>query len=189
MRGSPGDRRKVCKRLTTVTFTVTESFRFVATSVREAKPKSNTITVARRLAVRVMRPAFYWGYGHFAVYAGIAAFGVGIQLAIEAAAPEYALAAGASLPEGYGLGARAVLAGGVGLFLLGIAFVDRVNEGTTNDRVLLARLSAVMLLVPVAALGSLLSPLAFTATVSLVLLALTVYETLSADPQAGSSAS
>ena len=32
------------------------------------------------------RPAFYWGYGHFAVYAGIAAFGVGIQLAIEAAA-------------------------------------------------------------------------------------------------------
>jgi low temperature requirement protein LtrA len=135
------------------------------------------------------RPAFYWGYGHYAVYAGIAAFGVGIQLAIEAAAPEYALAAGASLPEGYGLGARAVLAGGVGLFLLGIAFVDRVNEGTTNDRVLLARLSAVMLLVPVAALGSLLSPLAFTATVSLVLLALTVYETLSADPQAGSSAS
>jgi low temperature requirement protein LtrA len=77
----------------------------------------------------------------------------------------------------------------VGLFLLGIAFVDRVNEGTTNDRVLLARLGAVLFLVPVTALGSLLSPLAFTATVSLVLLALTVYETLSADPQAESSAS
>ena len=29
------------------------------------------------------RPAFYWGYGHYAVYAGIAAFGVGVQLAIE----------------------------------------------------------------------------------------------------------
>jgi hypothetical protein len=77
----------------------------------------------------------------------------------------------------------------VGLFLLGIAFVDRVNEGTTNDRVLLARLGAVLFLVPVTALGSLLSPLEFTATVSLVLLALTVYETLSADPQAESSAS
>jgi low temperature requirement protein LtrA len=131
------------------------------------------------------RPAFYWGYGHFAVYAGIAAFGVGVQLAIETAAPEYALAAGASLAGDYGLGARAVLAGGVGLFLLGIAFVDRVNEGTTNDRVLLIRLAAVALLVAVTVLGFLLSPLAFTATVSLVLLALTIYETLGAEPPEG----
>jgi low temperature requirement protein LtrA len=46
------------------------------------------------------RPAFYWGYGHFAVYAGIAAFGVGVLLAIEAAAPLYALAAGAPASEG-----------------------------------------------------------------------------------------
>ena len=91
---------------------------------------------------------------HFAVYAGIAAFGVGVQLAIETAAPEYALAAGASLAGDYGLGARAVLAGGVGLFLLGIAFVDRVNEGTTNDRVLLIRLAAVALWSPLPRLVS-----------------------------------
>jgi low temperature requirement protein LtrA len=78
-----------------------------------------------------------------------------------------------------------VLAGGVGLFLLGIAFVDRVNEGTTNDRVLLTRLGTVVLLVPVTALGSLLSPLAFTATVSLILLALTIYETLGSGPPEG----
>jgi low temperature requirement protein LtrA len=117
------------------------------------------------------RPAFYWGYGHFAVYAGIAAFGVGVQLAVEAAAPQYALVAGALPSEAYGLGQRTVLAGGVILFLLGIAFVDRINEGTENDRVLLARLVAVALLVLVTALGSLLSPLAFAATVSLVLLA------------------
>ena len=74
-----------------------------------------------------------------------------------------------------------MLAGGVGLFLLGIAFVDRVNEGTTNDRVLLIRLAAVALLVAVPRLVSC-SPLAFTATVSLVLLALTIYETLGAPP-------
>ena len=129
------------------------------------------------------RPAFYWGYGHYAVYAGIAAFGVGVQLAIESAAPLYALAAGAPAPEGYGLGARTVLAGGVILFLLGIAFVDRINEGTQNDRVLIARLAAVTLLVPIIALGSLLSPLTFTITVCLVLLALTAYETLTEDPK------
>jgi low temperature requirement protein LtrA len=127
------------------------------------------------------RPAFYWGYGHFAVYAGIAAFGVGVQLAIEAAAPQYALAAGAPALEGYGLGARTVLAGGVILFLLGIAFVDRINEGTQNDRVLIARLAAVALLIPTTALGSLLSPLAFTVSVCLVLMALAFYETLTED--------
>jgi len=74
-----------------------------------------------------------------------------------------------------------VLAGGVALYLAGIAFVDRVNEGTTNDRVLLARVGSVALLVALAALGSPLSPLAFTATVSLVLLALTTFETLLED--------
>ena len=131
------------------------------------------------------RPAFYWGYGHFAVYAGIAAFGVGIQLAVEAAAPQAALAlsTGAPSPVGYELGARTILAGGVALFLLGIAFVDRINEGTTNDRVLLARLGAVAILVGITALGSVFSPLAFTAAVSLVLLALTTFESLDEVPR------
>jgi hypothetical protein len=77
-----------------------------------------------------------------------------------------------------------VLAGGIVLFLVATAFVDRVNEGAANDRVLLVRLASVALLVAVTALGTLLSPLAFTGVVSLVLLALTTYETLSADPQA-----
>jgi len=84
------------------------------------------------------RPAFYWGYGHFAVYAGIAAFGVGTQLAIEAAAgTEEALALAGAAPAGggYDLGARLVLAGGVALYLAGITFVDRVNEGAAGDRV------------------------------------------------------
>ena len=109
---------------------------------------------------------------------------MGVLLAIEAAAPQYALAAGAPASEGYGLGARTVLAGGVVLFLLGIAFVDRINEGTQNDRVLLARLAAVALLVLISAFGYLLSPLALTATVSLVLLALAAYETLSEEAPA-----
>jgi low temperature requirement protein LtrA len=65
----------------------------------------------------------------------------------------------------------AVLAGGVVLFLAASAFVDRVNEGAANDRVLFVRLAAMAILVAVTALGSLFSPLAFTATVSLVLLA------------------
>ena len=110
-------------------------------------------------------PAFLWGYGHFAVYAGIAAFGVGVELAVEAAAgPEAnagtevaaALAAGASVAEsgeGYGLGARLALAGGVALFLVAIAFVDRINEGRANDPAMRARLGAAAFLLVLSVVG------------------------------------
>ncbi|HLL98571.1 MAG TPA: low temperature requirement protein A [Rubrobacteraceae bacterium] len=132
------------------------------------------------------RPAFYWGYGHFAVYAGIAAFGVGAQLAIEAAAEtEVALASAAPAGSDYDLGARLVLAGGIALYLAGIAFVDRVNEGAAGDRAVLVRLATAAFLIVLALLGALLSPPAFVAVVTLALLALTVLESLREDPIGG----
>jgi low temperature requirement protein LtrA len=125
------------------------------------------------------RPAFYWGYGHFAVYAGIAAFGVGAQLAIEAAAEtEVALASAAPAGSDYDLGARLVLAGGIALYLAGIAFVDRVNEGAAGDRAVLVRLATAAFLIVLALLGAPLSPPAFVALVALALVALTVLESL-----------
>ena len=132
------------------------------------------------------RPAFYWGYGHFAVYAGIAAFGVGAQLAIEAAAEtEVALASAAPAGSDYDLGARLVLAGGIALYLAGIAFVDRVNEGAAGDRAVLLRLATAAFLIVLALLGALLSPPAFVAVVTLALLALTALESLREDPIGG----
>ena len=127
------------------------------------------------------RPAFYWGYGHFAVYAGIAAFGVGTQLAIEAAA-ETEVAAAVTAGGGYDLWSRLVLAGGVALYLAGIAFVDRVNEGVAGDRAVLVRLATAAFLIVLALLGAPLSPPAFMALVALALLALTVLEFLREDP-------
>ena len=127
------------------------------------------------------RPAFYWGYGHFAVYAGIAAFGVGTQLAIEAAASaESALAGAAPAGGDYGLGASLVLAGGVALYLAGIAFVDRINEGAPGDRTVLFRLATAALLLVLAPLGALLPSPAFVALVALSMLVLTVVESLGA---------
>jgi low temperature requirement protein LtrA len=122
------------------------------------------------------RPAFYWGYGHFAVYAGIAAFGVGTQLAIEAAA----VVGGPA--SGYDLGARLVLAGGVALYLAGVAFVDRVNEGTAGDRAVRVRLATAALLVVLAMLGAPLSPPAFMTLVTLALFSLTILESLREGP-------
>jgi low temperature requirement protein LtrA len=127
------------------------------------------------------RPAFYWGYGHFAVYAGIAAFGVGTQLAVEAAA-QTEVAAAAPAGSGYDLWARLVLAGGVALYLAGIAFVDRVNEGVAGDRAVLLRLATAAFLIALALIGAPLSPPAFVALATLALLALTVLESLREDP-------
>ncbi len=125
------------------------------------------------------RPAFYWGYGHFAVYAGIAAFGVGAQLAVEAAAhagPELALASAAPAGGDYDVSARLILAGGIALYLAGIAFVDRVNEGSAGDRGVLRRLVTAAVLLALAFLGDPLPPVVFVALVALALLALTVLE-------------
>lgn len=132
------------------------------------------------------RPAFYWGYGHLAVYAGIAAFGVGTQLAIEAAAETgkasvLALAGAAPTGGEYDLWSRLVLAGGVALYLAGIAFVDRVNEGSAGDRTISVRLATAAVLVALAALGTPLTPVVFAALVAVVLLALTVLESLRED--------
>ena len=127
------------------------------------------------------RPAFYWGYGHFAVYAGIAAFGVGTQLAIEAAAaPEVALAAAAPA-GGYDLWSRLALAGGVALYLAGIAFVDRINEGVAGSGTVLVRLATAALLAVLAFVGSPLPPPLFVALVAAVLLALTILESVHED--------
>ncbi|HKH12792.1 MAG TPA: low temperature requirement protein A [Rubrobacter sp.] len=134
------------------------------------------------------RPAFYWGYGHLAVYAGIAAFGVGTQLAIEAAAATgtgsvVALAKAAPTGGDYDLWTRLVLAGGVALYLAGIAFVDRINEGPNGDRTGYVRLATAAILVSLAALGALLPPLVFATLVATVLLALTILESLREEPK------
>lgn len=141
------------------------------------------------------RASFYWGYGHLPIYAGIAALGVGIQLAIEGAAETAAsgflAAAGASpvVDGSLSLGARAILGGGVVLYLLAVSFIHWVNRGSLDDRALFARLGTVAGLILLVMLGSLLSPLVFTALVALALLALATFETLSVDPPGGTSAS
>jgi low temperature requirement protein LtrA len=125
-------------------------------------------------------PAFYWGYGHLLVYAAIAAFGVGIQLAAEGAAtaPEVALAGEATATggDGFGLAGRMILGGSVAAFLVAVSFVQYVNRRSLEERVALVRFGAATLLVALAALAPL-PPLAFVALVAAALLILTAFET------------
>ena len=118
------------------------------------------------------RASFFWGYGHLPIYAGIAASGVGILLAIE----------GATETTAHGdLGARAILGGGLAVYLLAVSFIHWVNRGSLDDRALFARLATAALLILVVPLGFFHSPLVFTALTALVMLALTTFETLSTD--------
>jgi len=125
------------------------------------------------------RASFFWGYGHLLIYAGIAASGVGILLAIEGTAE--ATAHG-------NLGARAVLGGGLADYLLAVSFIHWVNRGSLDDRALFARLATAGLLILLIPLGSFISPLVFAVLTALALLALTAFETLAADLPADPSA-
>ena len=75
------------------------------------------------------RASFFWGYGHLPIYAGIAASGVGILLAIE----------GAAETSAHGdLGGLAILGGGLAIYLLAVSFIHWVNRGSLDDRALRA---------------------------------------------------
>jgi low temperature requirement protein LtrA len=127
------------------------------------------------------RAAFFWGYGHLFIYASIAAFGVGVQLAIEGAAPSAEVASAAAAPPkgSDAAGASAILGGGaVAVYLLAISFIHWVNRHSLDDRVVFARLGVAAALICLAVLGSSLGSLASTATLSLLLLALTAFEAL-----------
>lgn len=137
-------------------------------------------SVALRLGLRA---SFFWGYGHLIIYAGIAAFGVGIELTIEDAAhaTEAALLDSGGAAEAAGgltAGARWILGGGAAAFLLGISFIHIVTLAAPYDTVLLARLGVATVLLLFAAVGYFLSPLAFAVLVALMLLALAAFETV-----------
>jgi len=133
------------------------------------------------------RAAFNWGYGHLLVYAGIAAFGVGVELAIEGAASEVVAAApsGPIGGEEFGLGARAILGGGAALYLVAISYIHWVNEGTLEDRIVPVRLGEAAVFVCLALVGSALSPPFFAASIALLLVALTTFETVWGEPASG----
>jgi len=129
-------------------------------------------------------PAFYWGYGHLAVYAAIAAFGVGAQLAIEGAAPVESAALAPAGGADFGLGARAILAGSVAVYLLAVSFVQYVNQHSLGERTTLARCAFAAGLLALVALGGTLSPPVFVAVVAFALVGLTVFETVYAEGSA-----
>ena len=102
--------------------------------------------------------AFIWGYGHFFVWAGIAITGVGIELAIAAAAE------GHSLP----LTERLILCGGPALYLTAMALLRSAGAGHITDRVVLTRLAAAAVLLALGVAGEGVSPALLTVSIAAI---------------------
>jgi len=81
-----------------------------------------------------------------------------------------------------GSGASAIFDGSVAVYLAAVGFIHWVKEGKLKDRVIMVRVAAAAAAAAVglAFLGSALSPPLFAASVALLLLTLTTFETLRA---------
>ncbi|MEO0395137.1 MAG: low temperature requirement protein A [Cyanobacteria bacterium P01_A01_bin.137] len=122
----------------------------------------STINQALRGGKRALLRAYVYGYSHLLAFMGIVATGVGIQFAIEAVADSHTFI----------VEARAVLCGGVAIFLTGVTLLQWASpsslpKGVIGWRSLLALLS--LCLIP---LGAGVSPLAIVLVLSLLLVAL-----------------
>lgn len=129
--------------------------------------------------------SFVWGYAHFAIFAGIAAVGVGTELLIESAAAGHealvaAVEGGAGAGGGGGLPGSAIVAGGVAGFWLGMTIVNLANLGFRLPRggrlFILMRLAVAGALVILALAGDV-GPLPFAAVAGALMVTLNAFET------------
>ncbi|SFR94526.1 Low temperature requirement protein LtrA [Halomicrobium zhouii] len=108
-------------------------------------------------------------FGHYFIFIGIGATGVGLEAAIEAVIAAHALE-----PIG-----RTVFAGGVAAFLLGSAICHRAMPTPLHDRLFLTRITvAVAVVVVILGVGRLVAPLLVTWIIAITLVALAVFETV-----------
>ncbi|MBW4443371.1 MAG: low temperature requirement protein A [Plectolyngbya sp. WJT66-NPBG17] len=110
--------------------------------------------------------SFVYGYGHVFVFAGIVASGVGIQSAIE------------GVEAGLSIEARAVLCGGMALFLLGLTAVQWAAPRSLPQQILSGRTAAVIACVLLIVLGGWLAPAAILGLLVLILLGLIQVESI-----------
>ena len=129
-------------------------------------------TVVRRDAI--VR-AFVWGYGHFGVYVGIAAAGVGIELAIDGVAHEHTLDAVE----------RSIFLASLATYFFAIA-VMRFNTRLSVDATVIVRLAAASALLLLIYVGGEIDQVALVPLAFAVVLAQTLFEAVRAGPQAPS---
>lgn len=105
-------------------------------------------------------------FGHYFVYAGIGAAGVGLDAAIEAAVMHHEIEPAA----------RVVLAGGIAAFLLGSSICHRVMPNPIHEHLFAARLGTALVIIAGAVVGAHVAPFIATWVIALLLLSLALFE-------------
>ena len=129
-------------------------------------------TVVRRDAI--VR-AFVWGYVHFGIYVGIAATAIGIEIAIDAAAHDQAL----DTVE------RSIFLASLATYFFSIATIQ-FNTRLTIDATFIVRLASGGAMVALIYIGGEIHQAALVPVAFSVILIQTLFEVLSAGPQASS---
>ena len=109
---------------------------------------------------------FFFGYGHFFVFLAIAAFGVGLELAIHSATHSGHL----TLLE------RLLITLSPSLYLFFLSLMNRFSWNMLFDKKMTARIIVALLSITFALVTSQLSPVIFTGVIALLMVCLVIYE-------------
>ena len=118
----------------------------------------SAIDQALRSGKRALLRSYIYGYSHVFVFMGIVATGVGVQFAIESFAG-----------EAFTVELRAILCGGIAVFLMGVTTLQWASPNSLPKRVILGRSLLAIFSLCLIPLGVLLSPLAIVVILSLSL--------------------
>ena len=106
-------------------------------------------------------------FGHYFIFIGIGATGVGLEAAIEAVIEDHALEPAA----------RIVFAGGIAAFLMGSAICHRAMPTPLHDRLFVARIAvAIAVIVTVGIFGARVTPLLTSWIIAILLVSLAIFE-------------
>lgn len=125
----------------------------------------STIDQALRGGKRALLKSYVYGYSHVFAFMGIVATGVGVQFAIEAASGE------AFVTE-----VRAVLCGGIAVFLVGVTTLQWASPNSLPRRVVAMRLLLALFSLCLIPLGAVLSPVMVVGVLSLLLVAINKFD-------------
>lgn len=126
---------------------------------------SSVINSALRGNKRALLRSYVYGYSHFFVFAGIVAAGVGIQSAIEA-----------TVEGSLTIEARAVLCGGLAVFLLGLSAVQWAAPYSLPGQIIGVRLLAALGCAVLVWLGTFLTPPVLIGVLVAILVGLATFE-------------
>ena len=121
--------------------------------------------------------AFVWGYGHFGVYAGIAAAAIGVEIAIDAAAEEHSL----------NIAERSIFFASMATYFCAIGVI-RFNSVLSIDATVIVRFASAATMVALIFIGGSLDPATLVPIAFVVVAAQTLFEIQRAGPRGASPA-